>query len=174
MGCDIHMYMEWRQGDGPWQIAPCHPKEEENQDDDVRDRWSDFVAAGRNYNVFGALAGVRRDGPSPKGLPDDVSPEVHSEVDSWNDDGHSHSWCTLEELEKALLDCEYENHGRAQPMTYRRNSEAGAFYDSYMYTDYFDVVNYARKFLLDTAMEQAVFADQPQSVEIRFVFWFDN
>ena len=35
----------------------------------------------------------------PRGLPNDVSSEVKSQAESWDGDGHSHSWFTLAELE---------------------------------------------------------------------------
>ncbi len=67
---------------------------------------------GRNYNLFAILADVRNgrgfagiktgDGfnpiAPPRGLPDDVSPEVKAESDSWSCDGHSHSHFTLREI----------------------------------------------------------------------------
>lgn len=49
----------------------------------------------RNYEAFGRLAGVRRDGPEPKGLPPDISEMAQIEIDRWGVDGHSHSWHTL-------------------------------------------------------------------------------
>lgn len=66
----------------------------------------------RNYDVFAMLANVRNgrgfagcdtgDGfvpiSEPRGLPDDVTPEVRAESDKWGGDGHSHSWLTLAEL----------------------------------------------------------------------------
>lgn len=67
MGCDIHAYIEFRDGD----------------------RWSGFagrVNPGRNYKVFGILAGVRTDGPpviQPRGVPPDMSWQT-------NDDFHLH------------------------------------------------------------------------------------
>jgi hypothetical protein len=53
---------------------------------------------GRNYAFFAALAGVRGDGPEPKGVPDDASELALLEVEGWDAGGHSHSWDTLEQF----------------------------------------------------------------------------
>lgn len=84
MGCDIHTFVEVRR-EGRWQHEPFHP------------------FSGRNYGVFGWLAGVRnysQVGPlaEPKGLPGDVSFRLRAESDDWDLNGHSHSWFTLAEL----------------------------------------------------------------------------
>lgn len=66
----------------------------------------------RNYGLFAALARVRwynrgDDGDAgildpdfgePRGLPEDVSPEVRRHSDGYGEDGHSHSWLSLREL----------------------------------------------------------------------------
>lgn len=86
MGCDIHWFVERQRDDGTWEIRP---------EADYNDR---------NYDLFTALANVRnyneRVTPiaEPRGLPDDVSPEVRADSDAWDSDGHSHSWHTLEAL----------------------------------------------------------------------------
>ena len=54
---------------------------------------------GRNYDAFGYLAGVRRDGPpfiEPRGIPRDLSKAVQSEWENGGD--HTPSWYTAEEL----------------------------------------------------------------------------
>lgn len=93
MGCDIHMHVE-QKTNNHW----------EHVDSNAYD--------GRNYNLFAILANVRNGNgfagiktgegfnpiAMPKGLPSDVSAAVQSESDSWDCDGHSHSWLTLEEI----------------------------------------------------------------------------
>lgn len=68
---------------------------------------------GRNYDLFGMLANVRNgsgfagvdtgDGfkpiAMPRGVPEDASQYYKNEVASWGEDGHSHSYFTLDELE---------------------------------------------------------------------------
>jgi len=68
MGCDIHMFIQY--------------KDKES----TSDWWRDFsgnINLGRNYTMFGFLAGVRREAPggfSPKGLPEhSLSFRAHEE-----------------------------------------------------------------------------------------------
>lgn len=69
----------------------------------VRDR-----AKERNYELFAKLAGVRGEGPDPRGMPDDISDMGRMLMDQWGGDGHSHSWCTAEEWCKAALESEHD------------------------------------------------------------------
>ena len=75
MGCDIHIFLERR----------------------VENRWimvneiNEPQTTSRNYQRFAALAGVRGDGPKPRGIPDDVSESVKLHISDWGGDGHSHS-----------------------------------------------------------------------------------
>ena len=106
MGTDIHAHAEFRNNAGQWQkIQEYDPFE------------------GRNYNAFSLFAGVRFRNDfhgryvsvydeffwaemcvtphpiaQPRGLPEDVSPSVKAESDSWGPDGHSHSWLSVDEL----------------------------------------------------------------------------
>ena len=54
----------------------------------------------RDYDFFGRLAGVRRDGPEPNGLPDDLSTMSRRFINRWEGDGHSHCHFTLREFVK--------------------------------------------------------------------------
>lgn len=54
----------------------------------------------RDYSFFSRLAGVRRDGPKPNGLPDDLSTMSRRFIDRWGGDGHSHCHFTLREFVK--------------------------------------------------------------------------
>lgn len=103
MGCDIHLYVEVRGADGTWQSA-----DEWERDTDDGYTWVDVPYEkeyynGRNYSLFAMLADVRnRDGlipfSQPRGLPADVSAIVKEASDSWDSDGHSHSYFTAAEL----------------------------------------------------------------------------
>lgn len=59
---------------------------------------------GRNYGLFSTLAGVRdytnsiRPVSDPKGVPEDCCDYIKKVNEDWGDDGHSHSWLTLNEL----------------------------------------------------------------------------
>lgn len=107
MGCDIHLFAEARGADGVWRHI------NEIEDREVYDSETGDVKgfeprpipfySGRNYGLFGVLAGVRWQCPhgqiaEQRGLPADVSPEVQGEADDWGEDGHSHSYLTLAEL----------------------------------------------------------------------------
>jgi hypothetical protein len=57
----------------------------------------------RDYAFFALLGNVRNDGTIPflsrdRGLPDDISDPMYNWVKSWDSDGHSHSYLTLDEF----------------------------------------------------------------------------
>lgn len=84
MGCDIHSHAEKRI-DGKWTSVPLLPFD-----------WRDygmyaFLAGIRNYSAITPIS-------TPRGLPDDASPEVRSDSESWDSAGHSHSWLSVAEL----------------------------------------------------------------------------
>ena len=91
MGCDIHCYVEKRGEDfGIWEEVVGF----------------DVGLSHRNYGTFTILAGVRNYGgftpiSLPKGLPLDVSPSVKKESDEMDLDGHSHSYLSVQEIERA-------------------------------------------------------------------------
>ena len=104
MGCDIHAYCEVKRK-GKWVLMgdifpyvyydPSHPE------DDYNTATSDCVFVGRNYELFGILAGVRGSGDAfipPRGVPNNASKEFKKIVDGWGSDGHTHHWYTLKEL----------------------------------------------------------------------------
>lgn len=84
MGCDIHLYVEKKHKD-KWVMV--HEVRGEGRQ--------------RNYRRFASIAGVRGDGPEPKGLPLDVSESVSMHADDWDGDGHSHSWLPMAEAIQA-------------------------------------------------------------------------
>src|SRR5678815_3673304 len=116
MGCDIHLRVQKRVG-SDWVFV----------EDQIPDKYSDkghtrpdVWYSGRNYDLFGILAGVRNgrgfagcdtgDGfipiAEPRGLPEEFSSEYVDRVDQEDGDydyqfwfgDHSHSWLTLAEL----------------------------------------------------------------------------
>lgn len=80
MGCDIHLYVEIKHN-GKWVMV-------NEIDGPGRDR---------NYRRFAALAGVRGEGPAPRGLPEDASESVRFHAEDCGEDGHSHSWLPMSE-----------------------------------------------------------------------------
>ena len=105
---------------------------------------------GRNYTLFGILAGVRdtsmhmiSDGL--RGLPIDVSKEISDLSDEWDMDGHSHNHLYLDEI----INSEY----------YR------------MTDDVLDDIGLGTHFFRSTVNSLKEIGD---SKDIRIVFWFDN
>lgn len=106
MGCDIHLYVEKRI-DGKWVAQGDFERDE--------DGWmggGQSYYDGRNYDLFAILADVRNgrgfagiktgEGfnpiAEPRGIPDDASDEFKAIAESWDVDGHSHSYHTLRDL----------------------------------------------------------------------------
>lgn len=108
MGCDIHLTVE-RKIANDWicvntvnhhDKAPGRVKKGELS-------FSIPAALERNYNRFAALASVRGDGQSPRGLPSDMSQTTKMLTDDWASDGHSHSWMPIKDAAQIFLDTEY-------------------------------------------------------------------
>ena len=112
MGCDIHVYTEVKK-DGQW-VSTDRWETETNDDGSERvyRPYESSIYSERNYDLFAILADVRNgvgfagcdtgEGfvpiSSPKGMPENASVEVKNVAESWDADGHSHSWVTLAEL----------------------------------------------------------------------------
>lgn len=107
MGADIHMVLErkWRSTTGnseaiekwvgvnafPWVKASMYAG------DTAVSGHVSWPVTDRNYDLFGDIAGVRRQGPAPRGIPEDVSDLAMMEIEAWDSDGHSHTWLLLRE-----------------------------------------------------------------------------
>ena len=117
MGCDIHVMLEQKvrtkdEPDGVWQVintfngvplsAIWFPADEpiKVKDERMCGWWN---VEGRNYEFFAALAGVRGDGPEPRGLPDDIAPLAQAWAESWEGDAHSHSWLYADEFTQLYM-----------------------------------------------------------------------
>ncbi len=116
MGCDIHLYVERREG-GKWVkcegFVSDYYKEGDPYFGTKEFSNTDEPYGGRNYDLFAMLADVRNgygfagcdtgDGfkpiAAPRGLPKDVSLGVAAKAEGWEGDGHSYSWLTLAELQ---------------------------------------------------------------------------
>jgi hypothetical protein len=195
MGCDIHMFLEYRVGDGPWQAdvhhnppplkscitqkyAPlrvcdqCSAGQEEACHEHGYDNAPQQISAtSRDYRLFGALAGVRCIGPEPKGLPGDISALIKQAADYIGNDGHSHSYISLEEFKKIL---------QRPDLEYTSNANSDAFYEkwgkngaSQAPQSYSTIVNYGEKLQADRLADQMLLGDNLK-VDVRLVFWFDN
>lgn len=150
MGCDIHAFIEVKNGNG-WQYYDWR-KEFENgtyEDGSPSHDWKKMfdhpLYIGRNYDLFSILANVRNGRgfagvptglgfkpiDMPRGLPNDTTLEVKQESEDWGIDGHSHSWLSLKEL----TDYDYEqttiHFGVVHENTYRQFKETGKPPESY-------------------------------------------
>ena len=183
MGCDIHLYLEkkmqFRDGNPP--------------------RWVyiEEIDVGRDYELFGFLAGVRSDYQHferKETIPEDISPELRRELEDWGSDGHSHSWLTLEELQTV----DWQDEQIMIPLSGIMDNDQWEAFDksvkmgkpdySLMYpywaaggdpkTSSYHEWEYPRKLELEHFYNKVV--KRMQTVgdckpnEIRIVFWFDN
>lgn len=82
MGCDIHAFLEVK----------------------IADAWYYFgeVDLGRDYELFGKMAGVRGEETSmfggPKGWSSDASIVSNTHYKQWEGDAHTPSWLSADEM----------------------------------------------------------------------------
>lgn len=168
MGCDIHMYVEyrpkarhdvgWCNGDHFILDEPLSVRSEMKRIELYRER---------NYPLFSVLADVRNYDyltciDYPRGIPEDATEYVMHEYFRWGMDAHSCSYFTLREL----IDYRDEEHPRdpfgrdiLEPIIGRltkRADELGLIW-------VFEWDNHDTR---DATLEKAE--------NIRIVFWFDN
>lgn len=137
MGCDIHVCLEVKIN-GEW-ILINHPN------------------VGRDYSLFGKMAGVRDLSVKPislaKGLPDDISKGTKHYRDWWGAEGHSDSWLNIQEIEKLAA---WHN---------RKNDDWHKDFSSQFGYLHGDSIYNFRKYR----------DAYPKEIEsVRIVFWFDN
>lgn len=109
MGCDIHVFLEKRNKDtNQWESMSLYKKNSDNTYEPIP------VYDGRNYELFGLLAGVRGSSHffsggygyivEPRGLPSDLSPYTQNEWEKGKDESgrqwwHTPTWYDFCELE---------------------------------------------------------------------------
>lgn len=112
MGCDIHYVLEQNMAAKDavtplWVGVACSgnlPDPEglyiggPDGTVDASRLWATYKLRSRDYSFFAALAGVRGDGPVPRGVPNDASVWARKEINAWDSDGHNHSWHTAVEF----------------------------------------------------------------------------
>jgi hypothetical protein len=86
MGCDIHAVVELHAKNGVWHSYHT-------------------PSIGRDYALFGRMAGVRSTQHEPIAAPRGVPPCPVSLVTAvllqkWKHDGHTHSWLTIDEMDQ--------------------------------------------------------------------------
>ena len=106
MGCDIHLVLEKQvkvRGLFRWVGVNAFPYMLSTVYNRKGDEYvtttgnTHYPVRDRNYDLFATLAGVRGEGPKPRGLPDDASDLTIMESDLWGEDGHSHTWMLMSE-----------------------------------------------------------------------------
>ena len=95
MGADIHLFVEKKIND-KWVMLYNYDMDHSTP------------TSLRNYDRFAALAGVRGEGPEPRGLPEDVSSAVWYFYQDWGTDTHSASWLPLSEAARIWLETDYD------------------------------------------------------------------
>jgi hypothetical protein len=193
MGCDIHLYTERKQSINSvekwvnidnWKLNPYFSIDEE-------DKYKLSPAFRiRDYRLFAILADVRNDCENipisePKGIPEDASEVVKSEIAVWDGDGHSHSFFTMKELYDY-----YENNKiikfkgltDAENAVKIDNGEMPEWWcmastnKSYIYKEW-TFENYTMKNLierLETHFKSEYYDKERDSEKFRIVFFFDN
>lgn len=83
----------WEAWDGYWETFR------------LSNKWEDEIYGGRNYQLFGVLAGVRyavEPDFEVKGFPNDAHPLTRVLFEQWDSDAHTPSYIHLEEIGKWL------------------------------------------------------------------------
>ena len=109
MSCDIHLVLEQKHK-GKWiglrEVNHTFEFRKNPESGEWKQHYVFCNARRRNYHLFASLAGVRGAGPAAKGIPEDASELSQMMFEHWGSDGHSHSYCTLNEYIAALAGTE--------------------------------------------------------------------
>lgn len=189
MGCDIHLYKE-KKINGVWVTADSRWVDE--YDEGVKDVPYQDRFTNRDYNLFGAIAGVRHKydfSLKPRGLPFNACDEVKTVSDQWGRDGHSHSHLTLSELKDLWLFLS----DKTLPISGMKHKDELAEFRKELekeYPDYNKLYPYCQgtnhrdyedfkfdlqcTFILDGIKQIIELFDGVDGDDHRVVFWFDN
>lgn len=165
MGADIHIYAERKLRDGTWSMCRDYKATSPQLYEGLKladDTYPMLFtkARGRHYDFFAALAGVRGDGPEPKGLPPDVSPLVKEISDGWDVDGHSHSWYSARDFVPKFMEHWIPAEEGAALIAKKLDGYGHGL-----------VAEVLAHYL---GIDVPYVNDVPDVDAIRFVFWFDN
>ncbi|MCK4815818.1 hypothetical protein KA005_08610 [bacterium] len=196
MGCDIHIYTEKKDHNGVWGCADFYEVNkyyDKLDEDEWEQEYShvDFYR-GRNYELFGALAGVRSGTNKfipPKGVPSDASKECLADFERWNSDAHTPSWLTLAEIKQLRKD-QGELIKRSGMISQKQMDElkdgktpdswcGWTNADSYVQAEWEEKYNPMDGFIesLDDFINMRYWSHEVKSMDdsdFRVVFWFDN
>lgn len=174
MGCDIHIHLE-RKVVIPKRDIDCWQTVNQFTGIPLEGIWFNTAEAipkhafkphttawwnveGRNYDFFAALAGVRGDGPEPKGMPYDIAPLTQAFFDSWEGDAHSASWHYADEFVEIFFQHCLTEHQIAEETEHRLRGLHGPMFWAYLMDRYI----------------HAMPSEPGSPRDWRFVYFFDN
>ena len=128
MGCEIHAIVEQQTGDGKWVTVNTLSHFVAQRRKGAERDWAFPAALERNYRRFAALAGVRGDGPDPRGVPADVSETGRFRISASNGDAHNHSWLTIAEAAKIFAETADWSAEEGNPQSFARSFPACFFF----------------------------------------------
>lgn len=179
MGCDIHAYIEVKNPDTDgWEFLSLYKK----ADGEVKP--IDFYD-GRDYILFGKLAGVRAIGVDPiaprRGLPESLSEEVKTFYNEGEGYFHSETWYDFAELRAAAgYNQEMYKHLFDEIVGYFEGLDADAITDTEEYITEMlreerDNMERLREFVADIErVLDAYWFFNTDPGQIRIIMWFDN
>ena len=166
-----------------------------NEEGNLNVPYPDLRYTGRNYNLFGFLAGVRNQENQyfkPKGFPKNASKEIKKIFKSWGRDAHTPSYLTLAELKEIdWKDRMIKVSGLKQKDEIKKlkkslktkNPNYDLIYPYCQWTNQknyesFEVsipISYYFKDFYERVVDKIQYYDWDcKKEEIRIVFWFDN
>lgn len=200
MGCDIHLYVEYKRtvnGKEQWLNGDYFKSNPYHKDEGEREYEKVKLDHGRNYQLFSTLAGVRdytekvTPVSEPKGIPEDASEFVREENERWQGDGHTHSWLTLAEMREyqkqkpvmhytgllAPIDLiAFDTTGKTPNSWCQRTNQQG--HERREWSEENNSLVGLIDLLEKRAIELLQWKGQQYNIEnddkIRIVFWFDN
>jgi len=168
MGCDIHIFLE-RYIDGEWECVDTFPtvvvdryfSSSELKESALRDYMHHNITD-RNYKLFSAIAGVRKQSSTeqsrvPRGFPQDASKPVKRIFNEWGVDAHSASWLFADEFCEAYLTHNIPTEEASKLIARRLESSEDSLWELVMCTHIHDV-----------------HPEHADPKAYRFVFFFDN
>jgi hypothetical protein len=169
MGTDIHCFLERKTSKG-WAVDPGHLR-----DRDMGDPLEIASLAGRNYHLFGIVAGVRSNAKPikpPRGFPKDASEEL-TRVYQRNPWYHTATYLTPRELQAAL-----NRYKREYSVLYAEQlidltdeiPEQDAF-SRYGTSD--AVLRYIRSYKESEKVDNILLSSK-KNTRFRIVIWFDS
>lgn len=170
MGVDIMYKVEVQNKEGKWHAVEIENPYITYKDEDGKE-FHPFVSLydGRDYELFGILAGVRDDTynqiDDTRGLPKDVSPETKAKHDKYADCYTAETWYSYNELylwgqnKDNFLPDYYEDLEEDEQRAVRRESE--------------EVRARFNHFATCVLLEGQMAASYVPAQDVRVVMWFD-